>query len=156
MATGRNGAPCLDANQTARKKGRSRTSKEVRVRTRRKAFRFVSAFIPYRVSARRIYIHGCLFRVEPETVHVNENRTSEVGIAVTAKAPPARKARGVVRSDNADPGNRIKQSTVSFRAPNRRGHVHQSRQRLIAAPTSPYGSRQCELHWVSSALHHPA
>jgi hypothetical protein len=46
-------------------------------------------------------------------VHVNETRTSEVGIAVTAKAPPARKARGVTSSDNADPGNRVKQSTVS-------------------------------------------
>jgi hypothetical protein len=66
----------------------------------------VSAFTPHRVSAKRLYIHGCFFRVEPETVHVNETRTSEVGIAVTAKAPPARKARGVVCSDNADPGNR--------------------------------------------------
>jgi hypothetical protein len=156
METGRNGAPCLDANQTARKKGRSRTSKEVRVRARRKAFRFVSAFIPHGVRARRVYIHECFFRMEPETVRVDEKGTSEVGIAVTAKAPPARKARGVVSSDNADPGNRVKQSTMSFRALNRRGHVHQSRQRLIAAPTSPYGSRQRELHWVSSALHHPA
>jgi len=153
---GRNGAPCLDANQTARNVGRPRASKEVRVRVRPKAFRFVSAFIPHRVAARRIYIHGCFFRVEPEAVHVNETGTSEVGIAVTAKAPPARTARGVMSSDNAESGNRLKQSTVSFRAPNRRGHVHRSRQRLKAAPTSPYGSRQRELHWVSSALHHPA
>jgi len=156
METGRNGAPCLDANQTARKKGRSRASKDARVRARRKAFRFVSAFTPHRVRARRVYIRECFFRVEPVTVLVNEKRTSEVGIAVTAKAPPARKARGVVCSDNAGSGNRVKQSTRSFRALNRRGHVHQSRQRLITAPTSPYGSRQRELHWVSSALHHPA
>lgn len=101
METGRNGAPCLDANQTARRKGRSRPSKGVRVRARRKAFRFVSAFILHRVLARRIYIHGCCFRMEPEAVHVNENGTSAVGIAVTVKAPPARKARGVVSSDNA-------------------------------------------------------
>lgn len=63
--------------------------------------------------ARRIYIHGCFFRVEPETVCVDEKGTSEVGIAVTAKAPPARKARGVMSSDNAEPGNRLLQSTVS-------------------------------------------
>jgi len=45
--------------------------------------------------------------MEPETVRVDEKGTSEVGIAVTAKAPPARKARGVVSSDNADSGNRV-------------------------------------------------
>jgi hypothetical protein len=66
----------------------------------------VSAFILHRVRARRLYIHGCFFRVEPEAVHGDETGTSEVGIAVTAKAPPARRARGVVRSDNAAPGNR--------------------------------------------------
>jgi hypothetical protein len=59
------------------------------------------------MTARQIYIHGCFFRVEPEAVLVDETGTSEVGIAVTAKAPPARKARGVMSSDNAESGNRF-------------------------------------------------
>lgn len=107
----------------------------------------------------RAYIRGCFFRVEPETVHVNETGTSEVGIAVTAKAPPARKARGVTSSDNAESVRAIGTTQAvdrrlpSFEPPkarppkqatvNRRAHVF-------------VGFRQRELHWISSALHHPA
>jgi hypothetical protein len=95
METGRNGAPCLDANQTARRKGRSRTRKGTCPST--------TEGVPVRLSghpspgARETDLHSRVLFSEwsRKTVRVNETGTSAVGIAVTATAPPARKARGV-------------------------------------------------------------
>jgi len=100
METGRNGATCLECEPKERKRdSRAGTACKVRyerVRARRKASRFVSASHPYTGSWRD---ESTFESASPgwsrKAVLADETRTSEVGIAVSIKAPPAREARGV-------------------------------------------------------------
>lgn len=49
----------------------------------------------YGALASRVYIRECFPGWNRSCAHGREKRTSEVGIAVSIKAPPAREARGV-------------------------------------------------------------
>jgi hypothetical protein len=95
-------------------------------------------------------------------VLMNETGTSEVGIAVTVKAPPARKARGVRVPKGNAPKKRVALSADSSESSAARsdagttvGTSTEADERRIASSPSPYGFRQRELHWVSSAPHRP-
>lgn len=107
----------------------------------------------------RINLHGCFFRVESKAVTVDETGTSEVGIAVTAKAPPARKARGVTSSDNAESGKPESCSRQQARLESRFEPPRACPPKQAPVNSRAHvsvGSRHREMHWVSSALHHPA